>query len=619
MSDLKSRLTGAQHTEIESFEKAVLANANRPDQFRRALVLTKLATLFPVETQTILGELCYDVGAACSEHPDLDDAMKTALTDHKFKPLIDWLQRKQPENSGDALDTACLVDDVLREIYFYVASQERPYQSRPSLTSGLQSNRGAWLGWMRLTHVSRQWREVGLHIPQLWAELVCIYESNEAVNAILQRAGRCPLTVDVHSGDVTRRRTEIVTGVLTRVSNLSWRASTQVALRYPWATQLSGKELPLLRRIDIYGHCETLEELRRLSEPLVAPCLEECSLSFDIPIVAPNLRELFYDGTTKTSLQRLVTHLSGFQNLVVLYLGTVPEGDSTDVFAAHCCPVRLPSLRYLGCGGGLFTNQVTLFHNLILLPEATLLVKTAEGHVETALVCRNLVRSLRAQLLHPSRTTLRLETTIVHVHAPEKRVALFRPRNRRDATGQDGVVIDARGTPLFRITSALLDEVAGRITSVFVKALSVPWDDDLTALLLPLRAVEELHIWNRTRRTLDALAPRNGSSEIVFPSLNRLVLNFGDDSEDSVDGESDTEQRAACDHIEGWLSGLIPVLQARARAGRQLRFLRIVGPLSGCVGTVKVTPEGRGGCAVVRELELRALRECVGEVLDDGA
>ncbi|KZV63264.1 hypothetical protein PENSPDRAFT_738890, partial [Peniophora sp. CONT] len=86
-----------------------------------------------------------------------------------------------------------LLDDVLREIYFYAALREqpRPYQvpsSSDTSSDGYTLDIDNSLGWIRLTHVSRQWRAVGLNIPQLWAGVVCIYESIHAVETVLQRA-----------------------------------------------------------------------------------------------------------------------------------------------------------------------------------------------------------------------------------------------------------------------------------------------------------------------------------------------------------------------------------------------------------------------------------------------
>ncbi|KAI0033008.1 hypothetical protein K488DRAFT_14992, partial [Vararia minispora EC-137] len=72
---------------------------------------------------------------------------------------------------------SCLNDDVLSEIFLWQAAIEIPSPSS--------------LGWIRITHVSRHWRAVALHVPLLWARSVCTLPAAFAV--LLQRAKSAPL------------------------------------------------------------------------------------------------------------------------------------------------------------------------------------------------------------------------------------------------------------------------------------------------------------------------------------------------------------------------------------------------------------------------------------------
>ena len=306
-----------------------------------------------------------------------------------------------------------LLEEIVREIYFHVASQELPYQPRPAselieigrLTPG-EEIAAFNLGWMRLLHVNHQFRVVGLEETYLWARNVCTFTSEDAVETILQRAGDFrPLSVNICDETFNARRCQIATNVLGRISSLKCSSVFTERDTWSWASTLSGQSLPLLREL---GMC-IYNSVDAALPPLVAGALEKCWLYFDLPLVAPNLREMTYDGAIVMDLRRLTTHLVGFPGLTYLYLGNVPTLATPENLPEHL--VQLPSLRFLGCGGTSFENETAFFRCLDLPSTTTIRLTTGDddegdGREETLDACRALLRSMLPQLLHPQRTWL---------------------------------------------------------------------------------------------------------------------------------------------------------------------------------------------------------------------
>ncbi|KZV70282.1 hypothetical protein PENSPDRAFT_752720 [Peniophora sp. CONT] len=522
-----------------------------------------------------------------------------------------------------------LVDDIIRELYLLVALQEPPYAPASSdrTPPRRSSKRGPPLGWIRLTHVSRQWRAVGLNVATLWANIICVYESNDAANAALMRARNCPYTIELLEKKATKRRCDIAAQALTRVGSLSYIPEYRNTYEWPWVAHLSGKELPTLRSLRLYSSNKNLGAIR---QPLVALNLQSCSLSVDFPFVAPDLRVLAYDGTTRITLSRLLTRIAGFPNLVELFLGTVPLPDITDHDTIPKGRIQLPALQYLHCCGDNFTCISNFIQHLDLPSNTAMFVTDGDDEDgETRGACRALVHSLAPQLVHSSRTTLRIAPNpvgqpMVQVHSPGNPVSIYGPREI-DTHTVDGIVIDSGPTPLYCMLSPLCTIVGGHVTAIFFKALNIPWSKKMTATLSPLRAVVELHIWGRSRGILAALAPRGSASspDISLPSLKTLVVNVGDDPE-PCDGEvwdAERDEIVACRHNSdefgaGWLAGLIPILQARARAGSPIKRLKITGPLD-CRSVLNKTQKET--CARVAITDIQALRGCVTELLDERA
>lgn len=180
-----------------------------------------------------------------------------------------------------------------------------------------------------------------------------------------------------------------------------------------------------------------------------------------------------------------------------------------------------------------------------------------------------------------------------------------------DAYLVDGVAFDSGRTRLHRLLPCVSFR-AKNLTVTVIKALNGSWSQDyLHDSFRSLDAVEELHIWGRSRGIVTALVPlvHKRWSVIVLPFLKTLVANAGDYPE-SLDGEiwDVGDSTVACHHGSdfgaGWMLGLIPVLQARTRSDVPILRLVINGSLD-CRGVVNTTRNET--CARVTESDLDAL------------
>jgi len=93
-----------------------------------------------------------------------------------------------------------LSEDIIHELFLLFAEVDPPIKRNCDNDFSLQ------LGWVRLTHVCRRWREVGLKIPSLWADIVWAFPSPAAFDEIRARAQDRLFTLDI---DVGRRSRNI--------------------------------------------------------------------------------------------------------------------------------------------------------------------------------------------------------------------------------------------------------------------------------------------------------------------------------------------------------------------------------------------------------------------------
>ncbi|VDB87554.1 unnamed protein product [Peniophora sp. CBMAI 1063] len=566
--------------------------------------------------------LAYRFFNSCQEGRKRVDPVLPLLCHHDKRPKRAYTTESGSMNPPNP-QTLCLLDDILREIYFAVAEQEPPHTPEVirRYLSDTQTPRPP-LGWIRLTHLSRQWREVGIDTPTLWARAVCIYESDDAVNTIRQRARGCPYTIQLERDYATKRRCEMATQFLDRVAHLSY---TRKFYKWHWAAKISGKELPLLRSLNLES---TDEDADIVFEPLVAPDLRMCALDLDLPLIAPNLLHLSYIGTPKMTFPTLLARLATFTNLVQLTITSVPDADGRE---SSSDPVHLPFLRYLNFSSTTYTRDADLLRHLRFPVSTSMFLGAGYGRDSFSQdECQYLVDSITAQLRHPSRNTLRIVPDpachhCIQILAPDKPMPVYGVAPI-DVYAVDGITIEPKGTPLYDMLGPITAIVGANITTLVIQISHLDNTYRLaTVLLAPLRNVTELHLSGRSSGILPALAPLRvhspaGSSlTMALPSLKTLIVNPGDDLK-LCDGEVpwmhhwDTiiECRHEPEIGAGWLDHLPPVLLERAQAGSPLMRLVIVGS-SDCQGIVNKSK--RETCARVDGSTLVALRECMRDAV----
>ena len=86
-----------------------------------------------------------------------------------------------------------LPNELLGHVFFFWFHYEPPLSSIYPLPPYPVS-----IGWVKVTHVCRHWREVALNCPQLWSE-ISLYMGREWTRKMIARAKQAPL--DIYSGN----------------------------------------------------------------------------------------------------------------------------------------------------------------------------------------------------------------------------------------------------------------------------------------------------------------------------------------------------------------------------------------------------------------------------------
>jgi len=171
--------------------------------------------------------------------------------------------------------------DILLEIFFFVVVQERPWPPPVyPMESGVE---GPLLGWIRLSHVCREWRYLCLNTPSLWAHHFGALP--KAAPTHLERAGKVPLDICVGYYGTGRKTGPIwsvdVKSLLSRSRSISWNIVTHEDHgRLPRI--LSGLCLPSLKLLKLYRNIcgiDPVENLGTLSlQPFLAPRLADIKM-----------------------------------------------------------------------------------------------------------------------------------------------------------------------------------------------------------------------------------------------------------------------------------------------------------------------------------------------------
>jgi hypothetical protein len=373
-------------------------------------------------------------------------------------------------------------NDVICEIYLHLVDNDMPFPE--------EIGKPGSLGWVRLTHVCRRWRDIGLSLAAIWAgDSLCALP--KAFPITLERARDCPLTFRR-----VRKKNELMPlskqqldAVYRHISRITTLCHTHPG---SWSSLLHGKCLPLLKTLDICGLAERWDfiDLQQLEATSLI------TLSFRnmyIPFVAHALRSfsLYSTHVRKSVVISIPDILDAISQSPLLE--RLIFVDSLDE-RTQCAPGRhktsLMHLRYMELHGT-GTEYLELWKYVDVPLNVSL--KLSISHVDSFLPVLTATRS-QSQL--PSRSMLRIKSSIV----------LF---------------------ALHKFTVLLEDESNDSIYSVSFSVIDFP--DDFVSSLFPYLAsnflsehinVIDLSGWYNT---LDYRWLRN--LVISLPSSTRLLLN----------------------------------------------------------------------------------------------
>ena len=270
---------------------------------------------------------------------------------------------------------SALPPELLAQIFHFHALVEPPW-------SGMQN-----LGWIGVTHVCRQWRQVALDDLSLWATITGFWPSTELMSESLVRARNAPLVIDF---EVTPSL-EILSKFTPHISHIrELRLRNLSPLHSQGVQEICASEAPVLEHfelaLDPAPHPVTFLTYRELAGTTLfngrTPKLRTLSLSqLSIPwslIPRGQLTQLeitLFEGTSTAGIS-----LSADSNQLIDLLVNSPELQR--VTLAFCLPsilpkfpheqrIHLPRLSRLRLAGS--TSSVTNLLSSLRLPTSTTL------------------------------------------------------------------------------------------------------------------------------------------------------------------------------------------------------------------------------------------------------
>ncbi|KZV72505.1 hypothetical protein PENSPDRAFT_359554 [Peniophora sp. CONT] len=215
-----------------------------------------------------------------------------------------------------------LPNDIICELFYIVAELDPPRIARCQ-EDRLYEKPGS-LGWIRMTHVCRGWRGVGLDMSTLWAGVVCVFPPG--VETIARRTKTTPLTLTFHSNASPNEVWDNIErlGIFPRVRSLK-RIQIQSLEKHfslrDWSLYLLGQHLPYLRDLELDLATFTNAAFRQL-RPLNAPALKSLTVNVPLAITAPSLTFLCADGSIWQA-KLLLDYLRCYPSLIELHVHSV--------------------------------------------------------------------------------------------------------------------------------------------------------------------------------------------------------------------------------------------------------------------------------------------------------
>lgn len=224
-------------------------------------------------------------------------------------------------SANTAFPRARLADDVLCEIYYILADEDPSRGPKQK-----HYDEAGSLGWIRLTHVCRQWRRVGIDLAVLWARITCIFPPD--IRTVIERTKNLPLVVDM---------------TWNNTSSSLWSPATLLALPITrfrvytddpfmgsdggrdWDGIFAGRTYPRLEKLSLLPRFDSGYNFKRARKALDAPALTELNINTPRPIIAPSLRTLHCDYGSFWHWSLLLNFIRSFPLLEKLSVTWVDE------------------------------------------------------------------------------------------------------------------------------------------------------------------------------------------------------------------------------------------------------------------------------------------------------
>ena len=265
-----------------------------------------------------------------------------------------------------------LPPEILARVFHLLVRKEPPFRGR-------RKN----LGWIRVTHVCRHWRQVALGDSSLWSKISGMLANTKWISEMLARAKNAPLDIDLNA----LRRSNLETLVMIpphlshtrqlRFHGLSTLHSNIIREMYSYeAPTLEHLELTVnvdspitFRSISGYmlfkGHAPRLRTLS-LSEVVIPwshiPCGQLTQLQ-----IACSIEGAHYPG----DLNQLIDLLVNCPGLEILALNSCLPSQLTDSEFSHGRTIHLPHLSRLRLCGS--TSRIINMLKMLNLPSSTTL------------------------------------------------------------------------------------------------------------------------------------------------------------------------------------------------------------------------------------------------------
>ncbi|KAF8498172.1 hypothetical protein F5888DRAFT_1889297 [Russula emetica] len=262
-----------------------------------------------------------------------------------------------------------LPPEILARVFHLLVLEEMPFSGKRNL------------GWIRVTHVCRHWRQVALDDSSLWARIGSTLMNKKWISEMLARAKNAPLDIEFNGvasssrGALLRIHPHLSRTRQFRFHILSMLHSDSVREMFSW-------EAPALEHFELEVSAHSPVTFRDLGENMLfkghAPRLRTFSLSrvvipwsliprgqlTQLKIACPN-EEIDYSG----ELSQLIDLLVNCPALEILALESCLPSQLTEF--SHGRTIHLPHLSRLRLRGS--TSRIMNMLKMLKLPSSTTL------------------------------------------------------------------------------------------------------------------------------------------------------------------------------------------------------------------------------------------------------